>query len=102
MHRPLASARCSQPWSLILYALIGYAVLLTPRLLHAQSRVASTSLSGDERGMTIATVSGAGPAAYHPSHVLVRFRNGARREFLAGSGPARSFGGDADLYLVNN
>jgi subtilisin family serine protease len=37
---------------------------------------------------------------YHPTRVLVRFRNGARHEFLPGSGVSRGFPGDSELYLV--
>src|SRR5262245_58589887 len=37
--------------------------------------------------------------AYEPTRVLVRFRRGAPRDFLPGSGAATGFRGDPDLYL---
>jgi subtilisin family serine protease len=46
------------------------------------------------------TRSGAG--AFHPSRVLVRFRDGSPRELLPGSPSARAFSGDPNLHLVEN
>ena len=42
----------------------------------------------------------AGPS-FHPSRVLVRFRNGAQANFLSGSPSATAFPGDRQLHLVN-
>jgi hypothetical protein len=50
-----------------------------------------------------ATVIRDGPAiAFHPSRVLVHMRPGTAAEFLPGSGQARAFPGDRNLYLVTN
>ena len=40
--------------------------------------------------------------SHHPARVLVRFRDGARRDLLPGSASARSFPGDPNLFLVQN
>src|SRR5262249_1575382 len=40
--------------------------------------------------------------SYHPSRILVRFKNGGQREFLPGSGPVRGFKGDPNLFVVDN
>ncbi|MFH1170457.1 MAG: S8 family serine peptidase [Candidatus Vogelbacteria bacterium] len=42
------------------------------------------------------------PIKVHPSHVLVKFKPGAARNFHAQSSPAQQFKGDRDLYLVEN
>jgi len=55
----------------------------------------------DTQGTLTATGDGAAPA-YHPARVLVHMRPGAAADFLPGSGPARAFPGDRDLYLVIN
>ena len=47
------------------------------------------------------TVGAAGPTS-HPSRVLVRFRSGARSDFLPGSPFASAFPGDGNLHLVQN
>ncbi len=84
-------------------ALCAAAAVLSPRALEAQaSHRVSTSISLDERGVPIATTVGTGAPAYHPSRVLVHLRNGAARDFLPGSGPARAFPGNASLFLVEN
>jgi subtilisin family serine protease len=64
--------------------------------------VVSTSVSQDDRGAAAVTTVGLGAPAYHPSRVLVRFRNGAPVGFLPGSGPPRAFPGDSRLFLVPN
>jgi subtilisin family serine protease len=43
-----------------------------------------------------------GIAAFHPSRVLVRFRDGAQGNFLPGTPAATAFHGDRHLHLVNN
>src|SRR6266516_3872137 len=48
----------------------------------------------------ITSVESPGPA-HHASRVLVKFRNAAR-DFLPGSGTARPFPGNADLFVVPN
>src|SRR5207302_686655 len=50
-----------------------------------------------------AVVTRAGTAApHHPGRILVKFKPGAPRGFLPGSGAARGFPGDRDLFLVDN
>ncbi len=93
---------CSWPHVVSLsIALCATVAALTPAALEAQaSHSVSTSISLDERGVPVATTVGTGAPAYDPSHLLVHFRNGAPAEFLPGSGPARRFRGDPDLFLV--
>jgi subtilisin family serine protease len=82
-------------------ALCTAAAVLTPGALEAQaSHRVSTSISLDERGVPVATTVGTVVPAHHPSRVLVHLRNGASRDFLPGSGPARAFPGDPNLFLV--
>ncbi|MBI3695884.1 MAG: S8 family serine peptidase [Acidobacteria bacterium] len=102
-HLLVNSGRRYRPWSASVILSFTLCAALTPRALEAQGRViVSTSVDRDERGAVVATtVGGAGPA-YHPSRVLVRFRNGARIDFLPGSGSARTFPRDPNLYLVPN
>jgi subtilisin family serine protease len=64
--------------------------------------VVSTSVSLNGPGAAAVTTVGLDDPAYHPSRVLVRFRNGAPVGFLPGSGPARVFPGDSRLFLVPN
>src|SRR2546425_1072684 len=75
--------------------------LTVPALAQAPF-VVSTSVSRDDRGAAAVTTVGLGAPAYHPSRVLVRFRNGAPVGFLPGSGPPRAFPGDSRLFLVPN
>src|SRR5437899_3216595 len=83
-----------------------YALLITACAavaLQAQNQVRiSTSVSNIGQGRSVTTVSGAGAATYDPSRVLVHFKNGASKGFLPGSGPARAFPRDANLFLVQN
>src|SRR5438552_4811620 len=74
---------------------------LPPRAIDAQELVVSTSVSRDQQGAAVVNTMGTGAPAFHPSHVLVRFRNGAPTDFLPGSGPARAFPGDPRLFLVD-
>jgi subtilisin family serine protease len=46
--------------------------------------------------------SSAANAAYHPSRVLVSFRDSAPKDLLPGSGPVRTFPGNPKLLLVDN
>src|SRR5436190_23634297 len=69
---------------------------LAPRALEAQSL---PNLA--ERDPVITTVGIAVPA-FHPSRVLVRFRNGAPSAFLPGSPSASDFPGQRNLHLVQN
>ena len=72
------------------------------RPLGAQSPQApQTIVTVDAQGNLTATGTGDG-TAYHPARVLVHMRPGAAADFLPGSGPARAFPGDRDLYLVPN
>src|SRR5260370_30634105 len=69
--------------------------------LQAQNQVRiSTSVSNISQGRPVTTVSGAGHPTYYPNRVLVHFKNGAPKNFLPGSGPARAFPRDANLFLV--
>src|SRR3990172_8650684 len=61
----------------------------------------TTTVTATESGAEATSTEGEAGAGFHPSRVLVRFRAGAR-DFLPGSGPAGSFPGDADLFLVPN
>ena len=84
-------------------ALFAAVAALTPAGLEAQpSHRVSTSISLDERGVPVATTAGTGTPAYHPSRALVHLRNGAPKDFLPGSGAARTFPGDPNLFLVEN
>ncbi len=84
-------------------ALCAAVAALTPGALEAQaSHRVSTSISIDERGVPVATTVGTGAPAYHPLRTLVHLRNGAAKEFLPGSGAARAFPGDPNLFLVEN
>ena len=75
--------------------------LLSPTALQAQApRGASTSVV-ENAGMARATITVDGPGrAFHPSRVLVRFRGGARRDVLPGSGSARALSRDGNLQVV--
>src|SRR5262249_11754707 len=69
--------------------------------LHAQARQqVSTSISTNQRGNVVATVTGLNQPAHHPSRVLVRFRGGPA--LLPGSGAAHAFAADRNLFLVEN
>jgi subtilisin family serine protease len=84
-------------------ALYAAGAALMPGALEAQaSHMVSTSISLDERGIPVAIIAGAGAPTYHPSRALVHLRNGAPRDFLPGSGPARAFPTDPNLFLVEN
>ena len=99
---PRASERRNRfrfPVALLPLAL--FTALAIPALAQAPF-VVSTSISQDDRGAAAVTTVGAGAPAYHPSRVLVRFRNGAPVGFLPGSGPPRAFPGDSRLFLVPN
>jgi len=63
--------------------------------------VAVSTVSIDDRGVEVITA-GDGRPAYHPSRVMVRFRDGVQANFLPGSPSAHSFSGDRNLYLVDN
>jgi subtilisin family serine protease len=65
----------------------------------AQYRV-TTSVSGPA-GRPVATSAGTA-VAFHPSRVLVRFKHGAPHGFLPGSGNARGFANDSNLFVVDN
>jgi subtilisin family serine protease len=84
-------------------ALCAAVAALAPATLDAQaSHRVSTSISIDERGVPVASTVGTGSPAYHPSRALVHLRNGAPKDFLPGSGAARTFPGDPNLFLVEN
>jgi subtilisin family serine protease len=76
-------------------------VLLTPRLLGAQSRQARTTVSVDDRGVATTDAVESAPA-FHPSRALVHFRRGAPGDVLPGSRSVKGFPGDRDLFLVEN
>ncbi len=67
-----------------------------------EKQVVSTSISFDAGGHPMLSGEGAGPAAHHPSRVLVRFRNGVPFAVLPGSGPSLAFPGDRNLFLIVN
>ena len=70
--------------------------------LGAQSSLSEQTIATvDTQGILTATGDGATPV-YHPARALVHMRPGAAADFLPGSGPARAFPGDRDLYLVIN
>jgi len=100
--RHILSRRWSGTVVLVSLVLYGADAALTPQALEAQTHRVSTSVSLNEHGVPVATTVGTGAPAYHPSRVLVRFRNGAPRGFLPGSGPARAFPGNVNLFLVEN
>src|SRR5437868_8826963 len=77
-------------------------VVLSVEIAAAQQTHVSVSTSRDARGNSMAAVSGTAGAAYDGSHILVQFGNGAPRDFLPGSGPVRSFPGNANLFRVDN
>jgi subtilisin family serine protease len=76
--------------------------LLLCGALAAQPTQTVTTTISRERGVVVSTTAGVPGAAYDPSQVLVHFRNGAPKDFLPGSGPARSFPLDANLHVVPN
>ena len=79
------------------------AFLFTFAILQAQNQVRiSTSVSNIGQGRSFTTVSGGAAPRFDPDHVLVRFKNGAAHDFLPGSGPARGFQGNANLFRVQN
>ncbi len=101
-HRSRASERRNRalfPVGLLPLALLTASTV--PALAQAPF-VVSTSVSRDDRGAAAVTTVGLGAPAYHPSRVLVRFRNGAPVDFLPGSGPARAFPGNPHLFLIPN
>jgi subtilisin family serine protease len=65
------------------------------------SGTVTSGITFTERDPVITPVGLAG-RAYHPSRVLVRFRNGARSDFLPGSPSAGDFPGQRNLHLVQN
>jgi subtilisin family serine protease len=75
--------------------------LTVPALAQAPFGV-STSVFPDDRGARAVTTVGVDGLDYHPTRVLVRFRNGAPVGFLPGSGPPGTFPGDSHLFLVPN
>jgi subtilisin family serine protease len=96
-----ASERRHRPWfPVALFPLVLLTASTVPALAQAPF-VVSTSVSQGKRGVAV-TTAGLGTPAYHPSRVLVRFRDGAPFGFLPGSGPARAFPGDPHLFLVPN
>jgi subtilisin family serine protease len=60
----------------------------------------SVSIAVPSGGSTVRVSAKSPDSDFHPARLLVRFRNGARHDFLPGSGPMRSFPGDAELFLV--
>ena len=68
----------------------------------AQQTSVTVSTSRDARGNGVTSIFGASGANYDPSHILVEFASGAPRGFLPGSGPVRTFPGNADLFRVEN
>src|SRR5437016_9737352 len=94
-----ASSRQTRMWSASIIISITFGAALT---LHGQGLpTVSTSISIDNQGNAVATTVGAGPS-YHPSRVLVRFRNGAPGAFLPGSGPPAGFPTLPNLFLIEN
>src|ERR1051326_6230655 len=79
------------------------ALLLLPRAGLAQAPpppISSTTVT--VQGNTAsASIQAAGPAAYDPSRVLLKFRAGVR-DFLPGSGAANGYPLDRDLFVVPN
>jgi subtilisin family serine protease len=97
-HRVLASSRsCLR---LVLFFLLHGALMYG--VVEAQTPVVvTTTVTTDAQGGAVLTVDDATPR-YHPSRVLVRFRNGAAPSFLPGSPPALTFTGDRSLHRVGN
>src|SRR6266581_6252088 len=78
-----------------------FLTLFAGGLLQAQSqRQVSRSISTGANGKVFAGVSAISNPGYHPSRVLVRFREAPA--FLVGSGTARAFPGNRNLFLVAN
>ena len=78
-----AGGRRARPQPAHLVFLVITCAVLGQEALRAQAlTVVSTSISPDGRGGVVATTVGADGPAYHPSHVLVRFRHGAPASFL--------------------
>src|SRR5439155_23994539 len=75
---------------------------LATRALEAQAPPTVTTISIDVRGPATATTARADGPAFHPSRVLVRFRNGAPIDYLPGSPSASDFPGQPNLHLVQN
>jgi subtilisin family serine protease len=88
------------PWSSVVH--LAFALGLALTALEAQAPLTQTTISFDAQVAATADTLGAAGAAFHPSRVLVRFRNGAVSDFLPGSPSARGFPGDRNLHLVQN
>jgi subtilisin family serine protease len=89
------------PWSKLVVHL-AFALCLALTALEAQAPLTQTTISFDARVAATADTLGTAGPAFHPSRVLVRFRNGAASDFLPGSPSARGFPGDRNLHLVQN
>ncbi len=70
----------------------------------AQRTLEAQSLPGvaDAAQDPVITTVGLGEPDFHPSRVLVRFRNGAPGDFLPGSPSAGDFPGQRNLFVVQN
>jgi subtilisin family serine protease len=66
----------------------------------ASTQIATRITFGNDN--SIETSRGTAGAAFHPSRVLVRFRDGAQGNFLPGTSSATAFPGDRNLRLVQN
>jgi subtilisin family serine protease len=76
-------------------------LLLAPGALYAQSsNVASVKVTVTPQGAAATTSMAPAEALYHPSRVLVRFRDKA--DFLPGSAAAQPAAGPANVYVVKN
>jgi subtilisin family serine protease len=99
--------RCATPRSLGWLLCHGLVCYLVAQTLAAQAPPFSVALTINAQGQPQRTFFQGGNRVpsrnpeYHPSRVLVKFRNG-ERPFLPGSGPVRSFPLDDRLFLVNN
>src|SRR5438093_3601702 len=97
----MPSCRFLSKWPL--FRSFSFVVLLLAEhwaLAQGPPRTSSTSVVV-QGNLVRATTQVDGPAAYNPSRVLVKFRAGARA-LLPGSGQAKGFPLDRDLFLVIN
>src|SRR5262245_21940998 len=87
----------------LLLVLLGWVIAsAVPEAVYAQApRSVTTTVETTVEGAVASTTVGTVGATSHPSRVLVHFRSGAR-DFLPGSGAARAFPGNRDLFLVPN
>src|SRR6266568_8285785 len=102
----MAFAPSRSRWPLLLTFFRSFSLmlfLLLARWAPAQGPPRTFTTTVTVQGNTTrANIQVQGPGAgYNPSRVLVKFRAGLR-DFLPGSGAARAFPLDPDLFLANN